>query len=309
MVAGGASEEGRRRGRGLALAVTLALGPGAGHALVGALPRGLCFGVPSVIGLMLWAASFIAPVPGGRWFWLGVVLASALLCLADLAWRGPARYEAPSGHALAIHLVALMLTGVLGSVYLRVTAIESFVVSTDGMAPTLLSGDHLFFDKVSARRPERGAIVVLRPSEDAPAARIARVVGLPGDAVELRAEGLFLNGAEVARCEVGDATVGDGGAAHVFVERLGAPHLVAYSADASAGEARRFTVEDGQLFVLGDYRAHTLEGRVVPVASVLGVASLRVERRHPGFASLLEVHPPEALSALSGAIHGCLTSP
>lgn len=309
MVTGGTSDEGRRRGRGLALAVTLALGPGAGHAIVGALPRGLCFGVPSVLGLMLHAASYVAPVPGGRWLWLGVVIAAALLCLADLAWRGPARYEPPSGHALAIHLVALMLTGVLGSVYLRVTAIESFIVPNDAMAPTLLSGDHLFFDKVSASHPERGAIVVFRPTDDAPGAQIARVVGLPGDAVELRAEGLFLNGSQIARCDVGEAEISrDSGAAHVFVERLGAPHLVAYAPDAGDAAAR-FTVEPGQLFVLGDYRTKAREGRSVPVGSVLGVASLRVERRHPGFASLLEVHPPAALAALSDAIHGCLTSP
>lgn len=308
MGTGGTSDEGRRRGRGLA--VTLALGPGAGHAIVGALPRGLCFGVPSVLGLMLHAASYVAPVPGGRWLWLGVVIGAALLCLADLAWRGPARYEPPSGHALAIHLVALMLTGVLGSVYLRVTAIESFIVPNDEMAPTLLSGDHLFFDKVSASRPERGAIVVLRPSDDAASAQIARVVGLPGDAVELRAEGLFLNGSQVARCDVGEAEVApDGGAAHVFVERLGAPHLVAYTQGAGETASRHFTVEPGQLFVLGDYRAQAREGRSVPVGSVLGVASLRVERRHPGFASLLEVHPPVSLAALSDAIHGCLTSP
>jgi signal peptidase I len=74
--------------------------------------------------------------------------------------------------------------------------IGRFRIEQVSMEPNLHEGEYVIVDKVSysLRPPERGEIVVLKnPSPSAPDL-IKRIVGLPGETVEVRSEGVYING-------------------------------------------------------------------------------------------------------------------
>ncbi|HVL22457.1 MAG TPA: signal peptidase I [Thermomicrobiales bacterium] len=104
--------------------------------------------------------------------------------------------------------------------------------------------------------PERGDVIVFTPpapGEDKP--YIKRIIGLPGDTVEIRDEGVYING-----------------------ERLNEPYLEGNPTRCQTGVTQYcgpLTVPDGQLFVLGDNRNNSEDSRyfgTVPQGNVIGKA-------------------------------------
>jgi signal peptidase I len=101
---------------------------------------------------------------------------------------------------------------------LRACVMETLSVKTGSMAPTLLAGDRVLVWKpayglrvpfLGARPfgealPERGDVVLLGSPTRAGQDWIKRVVGLPGDVVELREQVLYLNGVPQPREAAGD---------------------------------------------------------------------------------------------------------
>ncbi len=95
-------------------------------------------------------------------------------------------------------------------VFLLVRAffVEAFTIPTSSMEGTLLVGDFLFVNKAlygagipgtdarlpALRAPERGDVVVFRPPHDPGKVYVKRLVGTPGDTLEMREKALFLNG-------------------------------------------------------------------------------------------------------------------
>ena len=74
--------------------------------------------------------------------------------------------------------------------------VEPIYIPTASMAPTLPVGRHLFCDKVTLRlrEPERGDIVAFRPPTGAEHEMVKRVIGLPGETIELRQKTVYLDG-------------------------------------------------------------------------------------------------------------------
>lgn len=305
-----------RRRRGIALATTLALGPGAGHALFSTWQRGLLFGIPSVVAGMLVLESFVVASPWGAWPWVGLLVASFAGALLDL-WRHGVRDEEPSGHSLAIHVVTLVLTGVLGSIFLRLTSIDSFRSTDNDMLPTLLRGDQLLLDKANAAHPQRGDVVIFRSFEGG--LRALRVIGLPGDLVELREGTWWVNRQPLDQCPVGEAELAPGRSASIYVEwsPTRKPYLVAYPPAAEATHhvpstpptqrhgPQAIDVGEDQLVAIGDDRGTELEH--VPLTALRGVGALLFERSHPGFRRLDELSPPPMLGPLRDSITRCLS--
>lgn len=95
----------------------------------------------------------------------------------------------------------LILFAIAAAVVLPVRAfvIEPIFIPTASMEPTLHVGAHLFCDKLSlrVREPRRGDIVVLRPPTGDDRQFVKRIVGLPGESVELREKELFIDGKPV----------------------------------------------------------------------------------------------------------------
>jgi len=68
---------------------------------------------------------------------------------------------------------------------------EAFVIPTEAMAPTLQPGDQILVDKLwfTPKRLKRNSLVVYRSAGPNSPPHIMRVVGLPGDEIEIKSEG------------------------------------------------------------------------------------------------------------------------
>lgn len=91
---------------------------------------------------------------------------------------------------------------------LRIFVLEAFSIPTSSMENTLMVGDFLLVNKFlfgaevpgthlhlpAVREPRRGDVVVFRPPHDPQRDYVKRVVGVPGDTLEMRGKTLYLNG-------------------------------------------------------------------------------------------------------------------
>jgi signal peptidase I len=191
----------------------------------------------------------------------------------------------------------------------RTFVIEPFVIPSGSMLPTLLVGDHLFVSKFhygvrlpfselrlpGLSEPRRGDVVVFtlskRGHEICPVDRcpglpgeefVKRVVGLPGDEIEIGDDGIRVNGEPVVAEPTGDRFTDEiGRPLEVLAERLGdREHAILREPAAerirfAAGGGERFVVEPGRYFMLGDNRDHSNDSRswgTVRLAEIRGPA-------------------------------------
>lgn len=75
--------------------------------------------------------------------------------------------------------------------------LQSYKIPAESMEPTILKGDYIYVDKGTFRRrePRRGELIVhLLTGEQGTIEKLARVVAVPGDRVDIRDKKLFING-------------------------------------------------------------------------------------------------------------------
>jgi signal peptidase I len=177
-------------------------------------------------------------------------------------WGGEVSYPAPDAGRFARYclkrLASLLATTVLlVLLLLRFLAVQPCFVPTDSMAPTIRSGDHLLINTWVSRvhPPQRGDIVVCEAPPEAPPGEqflIKRLIGLPGDRIQVWEGFLYRNGLPVPEKYVAGP--------------------MAY--DFPGGNAV-FTVPPEEVFLLGDNRNRSSDSRVwgsVPRASLMGRA-------------------------------------
>lgn len=205
---------------------------------------------------------------------------------------------------------ALQLAGVVALVFLAKGAIaEPFYVPSGSMEPTLLIGDALLASKfpygygtaslpmqinlpetgrVFAEAPKQGDVVVFRWPGDTSQAWVKRVVGLPGDRIQMRQGQLFVNdrAATLKADGIGDAEDDNGGSeqAYRYIETLpnGVSHAIFKLRDnGRLDNTPEVTVPPGKLFVLGDNRDNSADSRVsvrdggvglLPIVNLVGRA-------------------------------------
>lgn len=113
-----------------------------------------------------------------------------------------------------VSFVKTIIVLIIAAVILRASVVEAFKIPSGSMRPTLIEGDHILVSKLSYgfrlpfvtkmiwefSQPQRGDVVVFtRPDEDGTLEDesdiniIKRIVGLPGDTVEVRDAKLFIN--------------------------------------------------------------------------------------------------------------------
>jgi len=186
---------------------------------------------------------------------------------------------------------ALQLAGVILVVLLAKAAIaEPFYVPSGSMEPTLLIGDALLASKypygygtaslpmqinlpetgrVFAETPQRGDVVVFRWPGDRAQAWVKRVVGLPGDRIQMRQGQLFINdrAATLRPDGVGEAEDDSGNVekAYRYIETLpnGVSHAIFKLRDnGRLDNTQEVKVPPDRLFVLGDNRDNSADSRV-----------------------------------------------
>ncbi len=191
---------------------------------------------------------------------------------------------------------------------IRTVAFEPFNIPSGSMIPTLLVGDYLFVSKYSygysrhsmpfspnlfsgrifGSLPERGDVAVFKLPRDNSTDYIKRIIGLPGDRVQVRGGILHLNGQPVRRESLGPFTVEDGGrmVATRFRELLPPqpgvePHahfILEMSDNQFFDNTTEFRVPAGHVFAMGDNRDNSLDSRdqnavgFIPVENLVGRA-------------------------------------
>jgi len=183
-----------------------------------------------------------------------------------------------------------LVVAVLLALGVRAFVIEPFRIPSGSMLPTLLIGDHLFVNKFAygvkipfagvrlpkIRDPRRGDVIVfsvgrdreaIYPADRRPELRreefVKRIVALPGDTVEVDMGTLRVNG-EALKGEAGDGAFPDeaGRRLRVRLEENGGRAYQVLDDPMLVGlQQRRFAVEPGRYFVMGDNRDHSNDSR------------------------------------------------
>lgn len=168
--------------------------------------------------------------------------------------------------------VEAAVIAVILALFIRTFVVQAFKIPSGSMEPTLLVGDHILVNKflygikipfinttlIPVSEPKRDDIIVFIFPVDKSKDFIKRVIGLPGDEIEIIGQKILING------EPFDDTHG----------------FYSDSEDKSAQAMNNahlgpISVPEGQLFVMGDNRLHSYDSRFwgfVPVKSVKGKA-------------------------------------
>ena len=202
--------------------------------------------------------------------------------------------EMTTGHAIREQVVTLVLAVVI-ALLIRATIVEPFRIPSGSMFPTLLIGDHLFVNKFlygakipftdyrlpGLREPERGDVVVFEvarvsngnpnlnivPADRRPDALredfVKRIVGMPGDRIEVRDNKLYVNHELVEKVRLEGAFIDDEGAAlDPYSEILGDCVHGALDDPHKLGLMRTpFVVEPDRYFMMGDNRDNSNDSR------------------------------------------------
>ncbi|MCB9979278.1 MAG: signal peptidase I [Rhodospirillales bacterium] len=196
------------------------------------------------------------------------------------------------------------LYAVILALVIRTFLYEPFNIPSGSMLPTLEVGDYLFVYKPSygysrysfpfgiapiegralAALPERGDVVVFKLPSNPSIDYIKRLIGLPGDRIQVREGRLYINGTMVPREPVGLETINESGAqvtVMAYIETLpgGIMHRIyEESDDRPLDNTEEFTVPEGHYFMMGDNRDNSQDSRVqslvgfVPYENLVGRA-------------------------------------
>ncbi len=152
---------------------------------------------------------------------------------------------------------------------------DVYIVPSASMEPTLQVGERFFAHAPEIGSPgfRRGEVVVFRGHTDREVEYVKRIIGLPGDRVQMRGGVLHLNGVAVPRERIGGAANGR----TRYREMLQPSHghdILEMTDDGLYDNTAEFLVPDGHLFMLGDNRDDSLDSRAtgsfgyVPFADV-----------------------------------------
>jgi signal peptidase I len=160
------------------------------------------------------------------------------------------------------------------------------------MANTVLPGDHLVVKKRAFGEINRGDVIVFRYPKDTSVRYLQRVIGLPGETIEIRGRLVYINRRELKEERVTvkpyDELEPDGlqelssegsGPYHVYFSRQKADEsgLTPESEEYPFGSDRPFQLHDNEYFVMGDNRDNSEDSRfwgALPETLVFGKATM-----------------------------------
>lgn len=201
--------------------------------------------------------------------------------------------------------VKTFVYAILIALAIRTVAFEPFNIPSGSMIPTLLVGDYLFVSKYSygysryslplglplipgrilVTPPKRGDVAVFKYPQDNKTDYIKRIIGLPGDRIQMKAGRLYINEQLVPRERLSDYDYvdTDGRPVHAteYTETLpnGVKHPILEEGDnGMLDNTDVYTVPAGHYFCMGDNRDRSADSRIlsgvgfVPIENLVGRA-------------------------------------
>ncbi|MCB1471950.1 MAG: signal peptidase I [Rhodobiaceae bacterium] len=212
------------------------------------------------------------------------------------------KQEGGIGETIRIVIHALLIALVI-----RTFLYQPFSIPSGSMKSTLLIGDYLFVSKFSygysrysfpfgppiftgrvlAGTPERGDVVVFKLPRDNSTDYIKRVIGMPGDRIQVIGGIVHINGVPVKRERLEDYVELDGRGGEVSVPRYretlpnGKTYTVLDLVDNGyADNTQEYVVPEGHFFMMGDNRDNSTDSRFlnmvgyVPFENLVGRAEI-----------------------------------
>lgn len=198
------------------------------------------------------------------------------------------------------------LMAILIALLIRTVVFEPYSIPSGSMKPNFLIGDYLFVSKYqygisnaslplepnlfkgrifAMRKPERGDVIVFKSPHNRWTNYIKRLIGLPGDKIQIKEGILYINGQMALRKEVGKFTDPDSNEILTkYIETL--PNGVSYyviedDKGSIADNTEVFQVPAGHYFMVGDNRNHSIDSRFgehpigfVPYKKLIGRAEM-----------------------------------
>jgi signal peptidase I len=208
----------------------------------------------------------------------------------------------------ALETVKTVVYAMLIAAAVRTVAFEPFNIPSGSMIPSLLIGDYLFVSKyaygysrhslpfslgpsggrIFEKTPVRGDVIVFKKPPEDKIDYIKRVIGLPGDRIQVKGGILHINGSAVDRKRVEDFIERDKDGnilrAPQYVETLpeGRKHRIIefYGDNGPADNTPEYVVPAGQYFMMGDNRDNSADSRFlsevgyVPAENLVGRAEI-----------------------------------
>ena len=117
-----------------------------------------------------------------------------------------ARYNRWYVYILVVAVLAIVVAPhqVLVGSPTRAYVIQAFAADTRSMEPTVLVGDHVVVDKTAyaLSEPKRGDIVFYKANQHPQTIFMKRIVGMPGETIEIRNREVFVNGKKIDEPQV-----------------------------------------------------------------------------------------------------------
>ena len=177
---------------------------------------------------------------------------------------------------------------------------EPFNIPSGSMKPNLLVGDFIFVSKYSygfskhslpfsiplipgkifSNTPERGDVVVFKTPENNRTDYIKRVIGLPGDKIEIKNGIIFINGSEILRKKLNDFIDTDNNTSNKRVRMYNEYffnkeiNILDITDNGMADNTQLFNVPENHFFVMGDNRDNSQDSRFISTVGFIPYENL-----------------------------------